>query len=180
MRKVDKCLFFFYQLSSWLYIHFFSVLTNIPLSWKRTHARPNLILPRSFSLVRPLSLSLYLSVFLSLPRNQSCSSLVCHHCHCWSNIPLSEFLLVSLNHTNLLGQSFFLFLSLQPHQSLQDQSCFSLLLSLCHHHRCQSKITLSKFLLISLVTITPTFLIEASSSFSLNNHTNLFFKSKEI
>ena len=75
------------------------MLTNIPLSWRRIHAQLNLVLPRSFSLVRSLSLSLYLNVFLSLHLNQSRFSLVRHHCRCRSNISSPEFILISLSTT---------------------------------------------------------------------------------
>ena len=77
------------------------------------------------------------------------------------------------NDTNFLGQNFF-FLSLQPHQSLQDQSCSSIFCWLRHLSSLSNKITLSEFLLISLSTTTPTFLVETASSLPLKNHTNLF------
>ena len=137
----------------------------------------------SFSLVHSFSLTLPQCVFLSTSQPKSLFSST-------PPLPLSPWLLSEqhlfagisfsfsvYNHSNLIDRSFFFFLSLQPHQSLQDQSCFSLLRWLRHHCRCRSKITLSEFLLISLSTTTPTFLAEASSSFSLNNHNNLF-KSK--
>ena len=83
------------------------------------------------SLSSVLSLSLYLSlslpqcIFLSLPRNQSCFSLVRCHCRWLSNISLPEFLLVSFSIATpaflVEASSSFSFYN-WPHQSLQDQS----------------------------------------------------------
>ena len=73
----------------------------------------------------------------------------------------------SLSHT--LYFNVFLFLS-------RNQSCSFLVRHhfRCCHGRCRSNISLSKFLLVSLFTTTPTFLTEISYSFSLYNHINLF------